>query len=86
MNLELRDKVVFVAGASRGIGCGIARGLLEEGAAAAKPAAWKWIERDVALRRFGAVQELADTVLFIASPRAAFMTGECVVVDGGQVR
>jgi 3-oxoacyl-[acyl-carrier protein] reductase len=35
MNLELRGKVVFVAGASRGIGFGIARGFLEEGAAVA---------------------------------------------------
>src|SRR5258708_30139141 len=32
MDLQLRDKVVFVAGASRGIGLGIVEALLAEGA------------------------------------------------------
>ncbi|MGF1476100.1 MAG: SDR family NAD(P)-dependent oxidoreductase [Geminicoccaceae bacterium] len=33
--------------------------------------------------RFGEAREVADAVLFLASPRAAFMTGEVVRVDGG---
>jgi 3-oxoacyl-[acyl-carrier protein] reductase len=45
-----------------------------------------WIEREVALRRFGTVREIADAVLFLASPRASFVTGETFVIDGGQVR
>ena len=32
MDLGLTDKIVFIAGASRGIGHGIAKSLLEEGA------------------------------------------------------
>jgi 3-oxoacyl-[acyl-carrier protein] reductase len=32
MNLELKDKTVFVAGASRGIGFGMARAFAQEGA------------------------------------------------------
>lgn len=52
-----------------------------------RPEIWKpWVEREVALRRFGTVQEIADAVLFVASPRGGFVTGECFVVDGGQVR
>lgn len=58
----------------------------QEKSVAAQPKVMDWINRDVALRRFGSVREIADTVLFIASPRAAFMTGECVVVDGGRVK
>jgi 3-oxoacyl-[acyl-carrier protein] reductase len=57
-----------------------------ERSVAAQPKVMDWVKRDVALRRFGTVREIADAVLFIASPRAAFMTGECVVVDGGQVK
>ena len=53
---------------------------------AAQPSVQRWIQRDVALRRFGTIEEIADAVLFVASPRAAFMTGECLVVDGGQVK
>ena len=52
-----------------------------------QPDIWQpWVEREVALRRFGTVREIADAVLFVASPRASFVTGACFVVDGGQVR
>ncbi len=39
--------------------------------------------RDIALRRFGTPEEIADVVVFCASPRASFMTGSNVLVDGG---
>jgi 3-oxoacyl-[acyl-carrier protein] reductase len=42
--------------------------------------------REVALARLGQPEEVADAVTFLASPRAAFMTGSVLVVDGGQTR
>jgi 3-oxoacyl-[acyl-carrier protein] reductase len=42
------------------------------------------IARELPFGRFGTVDEVADTVAFIASPRASWIAGACVVVDGGQ--
>ncbi len=38
------------------------------------------------LKRFGTAEELAATVVFIASGRASFITGTMIDVDGGQVQ
>jgi 3-oxoacyl-[acyl-carrier protein] reductase len=44
------------------------------------------LEREVALRRLGTPDEIADLAAFLASPRSSFTTGAVFVVDGGQVR
>lgn len=44
------------------------------------------LSREVALGRLGTPEEIADLVTFLASPRAAFITGTIVVADGGQLR
>lgn len=47
------------------------------------PAARKRREEVVPLRRIGAVEELADTVVFLSSPRASYVNGAELTVDGG---
>ena len=42
------------------------------------------IEATVPMNRFGTPREMADAVLFLCSSRASFITGACLVVDGGQ--
>jgi 3-oxoacyl-[acyl-carrier protein] reductase len=42
--------------------------------------------RDVALGRLGAPEEIAALTVFLASPRASFITGTVLVADGGQLR
>jgi 3-oxoacyl-[acyl-carrier protein] reductase len=34
--------------------------------------------------RYGTPEEVADVATYLVSPRASWVTGECVVVDGGQ--
>lgn len=35
------------------------------------------------MKRMGSVDEIADCLVFMASPMASFMTGSSLVVDGG---
>ncbi|MDA9463769.1 SDR family NAD(P)-dependent oxidoreductase [Bradyrhizobium sp. CCBAU 53415] len=44
------------------------------------------LAREVALRRLGRPEEVADLVTFLVSSRAAFITGSIMVADGGQLR
>ncbi len=51
------------------------------------PERWRrYVASEVPLRRFGRAEEIADAVAFLASDRASFITGACLVVDGGQTR
>lgn len=45
-----------------------------------------FVRTEVPLQRFGQPEEIADAVVFLASERASFITGSCLVVDGGQTR
>lgn len=43
----------------------------------------KGIKRQLPLRRFGNVEEVAALAVFLASPDSGYMTGACLPVDGG---
>jgi len=46
----------------------------------------EFIKREIPSGRFGRAEEVGDVVAFLASPRASWITGACIPVDGGQGR
>jgi 3-oxoacyl-[acyl-carrier protein] reductase len=45
-----------------------------------------FVEREIPAGRFGSVDEVANVVAFVASPRASWISGACIPVDGAQGR
>jgi 3-oxoacyl-[acyl-carrier protein] reductase len=46
----------------------------------------RMLDEQVPLRRFGTIEEIGSAVVFLASEKAGFISGACLVVDGGQTR
>ncbi|HKS92310.1 MAG TPA: SDR family oxidoreductase, partial [Tepidiformaceae bacterium] len=57
--------------------------LTEKLGLADKAAAYELVTRDVPLRRAASPEDVANAVLFLASPGAAMITGGSLTVDGG---
>jgi 3-oxoacyl-[acyl-carrier protein] reductase len=46
----------------------------------------EFVKREIAFGRFGKAEEVGALVAFLASPKASWITGSCITVDGGQSR
>jgi 3-oxoacyl-[acyl-carrier protein] reductase len=64
----------------------VALGVIETDMTAVLPEAVRAdYKEQTSLKRFGTVAEVADLIEFVAGPRAAYMTGQVLPLDGGMV-
>jgi NAD(P)-dependent dehydrogenase (short-subunit alcohol dehydrogenase family) len=42
--------------------------------------------QNIPLQRLGTVEEVAQTIFFLVSPAASYITGQCIATDGGGLR
>jgi NAD(P)-dependent dehydrogenase (short-subunit alcohol dehydrogenase family) len=67
----------------------VAPGIIDAGLGAAflknlySPEIWETQRKRVALQRFGAAEEVAEAVAFLASDASRYITGQTLIVDGG---
>jgi len=64
----------------------VAPGLIDtDMVASLKPELVDAIVKSSSLRRMGRPEEVAEAVAFLASDRASYITGQCLIIDGGIV-
>ncbi len=53
--------------------------------AAMGPALDEQVKTRIPAKRLGTADEVADVVLFLASPTSSYITGQCITIDGGLI-
>jgi 3-oxoacyl-[acyl-carrier protein] reductase len=59
--------------------------IITEGLAALGPEYHKTMAASIPLKRLGTVEDIGHAALFLASKEAAYITGQTIIVDGGQI-
>lgn len=89
MLTSIAGRSVIVTGASRGIGKGIARvfcrNVKNEGLTGLGPEYERSMVASIPLKRLGTVEDVGYAFLFLASKEAAYIPGQTIIVDGGQI-
>jgi 3-oxoacyl-[acyl-carrier protein] reductase len=81
----LRTAAIELAGQRITINAVLPGNVLSEGLAALGEEYLSQMQASIPLGRLGAVEDIGNTCLFLATEEAGYITGQTIVVDGGQV-
>jgi 3-oxoacyl-[acyl-carrier protein] reductase len=81
----MRTAAIELAASNITVNAVLPGNIVTEGLVGVGPEYRRQMEASIPMRRLGSIDDIANAALFFASEEAAYITGQSLVIDGGQI-